>query len=170
MPSSYDPVFPYRERKIAVSTTLRSRRVAGHTMTIRTTTDDSGGGTMAGRAFVGLSPEEKHKGQFRPAPLPAEPGVSVSRVVVGVALGSIVLALGYHVHSIRQPRKACVGDLFGRDRCPPTGSGVPMVVWMGVAALIVTVVIAWPYLTFAARLWIHRRRARRHPLDDAAVS
>ncbi|HEX3298780.1 MAG TPA: hypothetical protein VHW68_01560 [Actinomycetota bacterium] len=33
---------------------------------------------MPGRAFIGLSPDEKHPAEFHPSPLPDEPQITVS--------------------------------------------------------------------------------------------
>jgi hypothetical protein len=128
---------------------------------------------MPGRWFIGLSPDEKYPGQFRPAPLPDEPSLSPSRVVVCVVLALMVRTFGFyrhsaHVHSAHRPRAECLqhGD---RNVCPPLpSSGVPIGVWLSIAVLVAAIVIAWPCLTFGAKLWIHRRHARRHPATPDA--
>jgi hypothetical protein len=42
------------------------------------------GGKIPGRAFIGLSPDEKHPSEFRPRRLPDEPMVTVW-LVIGAA-------------------------------------------------------------------------------------
>ena len=118
---------------------------------------------MAGRLFIGLSSREKYPGQFRPAPLPDQPSLSLGRVVVGLALGLLVFAFGLYLRSTKPVGCPVHVRHGGRIVCSPLGSGVSMRVWLSIAVLVAAIVIAWPYLTFGAKLWRHRRHVRRHP-------
>jgi hypothetical protein len=100
--------------------------------------------------------------------LPDQPSLSLSRVVVGVALGLLVLASGLYLRSTKPTGCPAHVPHGGRIVCAPPGSGVSMNMWLGVAVLVAAIVIAWPYLTFGAKLWVHRRDARRHPATPDA--
>ena len=111
---------------------------------------------MPGRAFVGLTPEEKHPAEFRPERLPDEPSISLGRVVVGVVTGLILFGFGTSLHTEKLRISVCnkVGALKHPAGCArPLGSGVPVIVWLSVAALVTTVLIAWPYLRSGIRRW-----------------
>ena len=110
---------------------------------------------MPGRPMVGLSPDEKHPAEFRTKRLRDDPQISLERVLIGVLLGLIVLGTGYYLRSDLGRSSGC-NDPNPRNCSPPIGRDVPMIVWLSVAALVITLVIAWPYLAAEARRWVGR--------------
>jgi hypothetical protein len=107
---------------------------------------------MPGRAYIGLSSDKKHPGQFRPQRLADAPSISLGRIITGIVAALVVLGFGYSLHTPDGRVTDCVGDMGDRTGCPPQlGAGVPMVVWLSVAVLVATLVIGWPYLRYAMR-------------------
>ena len=104
---------------------------------------------MPGRAYFGLGREERYQGQFEPPALTEGPNIGRVRVILGLIAGLVVIWIGYAVHhpelssECSRPHSKCV---------PPSG-GLPMMVWLGLGVLLATIVIAWPYLTFAIKSW-----------------
>jgi hypothetical protein len=69
---------------------------------------------------------------------------------VGLIVGLVVIWIGYAVHHPEVMSPKCARP---RSLCPPPSGGLPMIVWLDLGALLATIVIAWPYPTFAIKSW-----------------
>src|SRR6476646_3003684 len=118
---------------------------------------------MPGRAFIGLSPEEKHPAEFRPSPIPDEPTVTVWLVLAAVVVALVVIFVGSAIHTPTQ----LIEPVF-RGQCPSGGvfdaqagmcvlteqtwwDRVPMTVWCFYAALAAAIVMTAPFLVYKGK-------------------
>jgi hypothetical protein len=119
---------------------------------------------MPGRAYFGLGRGEGHQGQFQPPALTEGPSIGRVRVILGFIAGLVVLWIGYMVHHPEDLYEKCNRHPW---KCPPqSDSGLPMIVWLGLGALLTTIVIVWPYLSFAIT---SRRRRSEHECSSPFV-
>lgn len=118
---------------------------------------------MPGRAFIGLSPEEKHPAEFHPSPLPDEPQITVLLVAGAVLVALAVIVIGYNLH---QPATKSFPVLHGL--CPsgslPSDHGpacprldlsfwnqISMTVWFVYAGIAAALVVVAPFLVYRVR-------------------
>jgi len=123
---------------------------------------------MPSRGFSGLSPYEQHPAEFGPSPLPDEPQVTVPLVVVAVIVAFLVVLIGSNLHA-----PATVSLQIINGLCPngsvPNAQGVacpspdlsfwnqvPMILWFVYGGVAAAIVIAAPFLVYAAKRWTGR--------------
>ena len=123
---------------------------------------------MPGRAFIGLSPGERHRAEFEPTPLPDEPEITVWLVAGAVLVALAVFLLGWLIHQpalesmriIRQGpnRGLCPYGIVPNERAPACPllnlrwwSRIPMTVWFVYAVLAGTLVMIAPFLVYRVK-------------------
>jgi hypothetical protein len=110
---------------------------------------------MPGRVMLGLAPGKRNRSEFETQGLADGPFLSLGRVIIGIVSGLVVFGAGY---DIRHPGGFLTDcDKPHINQCQPSpGSGVPMSIWIALAALAAVSIIAWPYLKSAVRMARHR--------------
>jgi len=110
---------------------------------------------MPGRVMLGLAPGKRNRSEFETEGLADGPFLSLGRVVIGIVSGLAVFGVGYDIRHPGGFLTYC--DNPHSSRCqPPPGSGVPMSIWIGLAALTAVSIIAWPYLKYAVGMARHQ--------------
>jgi hypothetical protein len=118
---------------------------------------------MPGRAFVGLSPDEKHPSEFSPGPLPDEPQVTVWLVAAAIGVGLLVIWIGSLVHapataSFPVHHGLCPNGAVPFDHgpaCPHLDvrwwNRISMTVWFVYAALAAGLVMTGPFIAYGVK-------------------
>ncbi|HEX3298570.1 MAG TPA: hypothetical protein VHW68_00485 [Actinomycetota bacterium] len=118
---------------------------------------------MPGRAFIGLSPSERHRAEFEPQPLPDEPEVTVWLVAGAVFVALLVIGVGFEFHLPATRSFPVHHGLCPSGTLPsPHGTACPrldlswwnqisMTVWFVYAALAAALVMITPFLVYRVK-------------------
>lgn len=118
---------------------------------------------MPGRAFIGLSPGEKHRAEFETNPLPDEPQITVWLVAGAVLVALVVVLIGWEFHQPVLHSLEPIRGLCGRYGTLPNAEGmcprpdltwlnrISMTVWFVYAALAATLVMITPFLVYRVK-------------------
>ena len=118
---------------------------------------------MPGRAFIGLSPDEKHPAEFNPGPLPDEPQITVLLVAIAVIVALLMIFVGHNIHEPATRSLPLIHGLCPNGSTPnlqgvacprPNPSfwnRIPMTVWFVYAGLAAAIVIAAPFIVYAVK-------------------
>jgi hypothetical protein len=110
---------------------------------------------MPGRVMLGLAPGKRNRAEFGTQGLADGPFLSLARVIIGIVSGLVVFGAGFDLNHPGGILTDC-GKPYSNRCQPPPGSGVPMSIWIALAALTAAIIIAWPFLMYAVKMARHR--------------